>query len=411
MTSVAAARLERPELTALVDELARRFGEGIPASVSVHALDDAGLGALADLLGADQLPMRARRLSVTRLTTALGLENVDELRATVEVLRGPIPDRRAHRAGVAAEREALWSWFATAVEDLGERHHLEGWATRVRQAGLRGGIDQHRHRLESAVAVLGCLPADGTTLAALASDLLGDPHALDRGRSVAALVVDALAGPRVDGTARDAETVRSAWERAGVAPDVLSSTTLVLGLRPPADHPIGPHLRAAADASEPVVLTLGQLRRWPLPPLAADSVAFVVENPSVVAEAARRRWADGPALICSSGRPTVAVVTLVRQLGAAGATILQHADFDEAGIAITGWLAERAATQPWMMDGPSYHAAVAAGHGQVSLTNATPPTPWDPSLAELMDASRVAIYEEALRDQLIECMFNIALRP
>ncbi len=68
--------------------------------------------------------------------------------------------------------------------------------------------------------------------------------------------------------------------------------------------------------------TLAQLRRWPLPALARDQAILVFENPSLVAAAARSGWAAAP-IICSSGRPTVAVVSLIRQL-----TAYQHADID-----------------------------------------------------------------------------------
>jgi hypothetical protein len=105
------------------------------------------------------------------------------------------------------------------------------------------------------------------------------------------LVLDAL-GPVGDAGSRSAETVRDLWERVGVAPDALSSSVLVLGLRPPDGHPLAAYLALAASASEPVVLTLAQLRRWPLPGLNPDEAAFVVENPSVLAEAARRDWTD-----------------------------------------------------------------------------------------------------------------------
>jgi Protein of unknown function C-terminus (DUF2399) len=63
------------------------------------------------------------------------------------------------------------------------------------------------------------------------------------------------------------------------------------------------------------VLTLSQLQRWLIHALARDSTAFVVENPAVVATAAAREW-DGPPIVCSSGRPSVAAVTILRQLGA-----------------------------------------------------------------------------------------------
>jgi hypothetical protein len=66
--------------------------------------------------------------------------------------------------------------------------------------------------------------------------------------------------------------------------------------------------------------------RWPLGALSSAQHAFVVENPSVVAEAAGRMW-SGPVLVCSSGRPTVAVVTLLRQLQGEGAALNQHADY------------------------------------------------------------------------------------
>jgi hypothetical protein len=42
-------------------------------------------------------------------------------------------------------------------------------------------------------------------------------------------------------------------------------------------------------------------------------------------------------------------VTLLRQLGADGAILAQHADFDLTGLGITAWLAERAGTRPWRM--------------------------------------------------------------
>ena len=184
----------------------------------------------------------------------------------------------------------------------------------MRAGGPRGGVAAHRTRLTAALAVLRILPAEGIPLAVLSAKVLGDAHGLDRNRSVAALVLDALAAAGGDVRASDAEDVRRLWERAGVVPDPLSSTVLVLGLRPPGDHPTDRWLRAMAEAGEPVVLTLSQLRRQTIEPLAPDAVAHVVENPSLLAEAVGRRWA-GPPLVCSSGRPTMAVVTLLRQLG------------------------------------------------------------------------------------------------
>jgi len=247
--------------------------------------------------------------------------------------------------------------------------------------------------------VLAALPADGVGLAALAADVLGDPHALDRGRATATLVLDAVAVARQRGRPTDAEAARLLWEEVGVVPDPLSSTVLALGLQLAGDHP----LRPVFAAGEPVVLTLSQVRRWPADPLPPGGAAFVVENPSLVAEAAAGGW-GGPPLLCSSGRPTIAVVSLVRQLRAAGAEVFQHADFDPAGLGITAWLAQRAGTIPWRMGAADYLAAVATDRERVAIAGRLPPAPWDPELVETMAAHGVAVYEEEVRADLLSAI-------
>jgi uncharacterized protein (TIGR02679 family) len=165
---------------------------------------------------------------------------------------------------------------------------------------------------------------------------------------------------------------------------------LVLGLRP-------------GDGDEPTVLTLSQLRRRPVPPLPPDGVAVVVENPALVSEAMARRW-TGPPLVCSSGRPSIAVVTLLRQLGAAGATLAQHADFDTGGLGITNWLAGRAGTTPWRMTAADYLAAVAVRRERPPITGRLPATPWDPALHVAMASHGLAVHEEELRAELLSAM-------
>ncbi len=408
-TARAAGRLGRAELAPLVDELGRRLGDGgEPAVLVLRGLPDESRRALADLFGLDRLPAGIVRVSVARLTEALGLSSPAGLKAVVEELRGPLPDRRAERAAQRAARGDLWAWLAqeAATVRLGPSSAWTApWVDRLRAQGARGGAEAHRRRLEDALRVLRALPADGIPLAAFADDLLSDPHALDRGRSRAAIVLDAVAlaadaRPLAPGTA---EATRRLWESVGVAPDPLSSTVLVLGLDGAAPSPLDAWLAAASAVSEPVVLTLAHLRRWPLSPLPPDGVVYVVENPSLVAEAARTGWA-GPPLVCSSGRPTVAVVTLLRQLGAGGSQLFQHADFDPVGLAITAWLAEHAGTTPWRMSADDYEAAVAARPRPAAPPRAVPATPWDPRLGGLMEDEGWVVYEEELRAMLLEAM-------
>jgi uncharacterized protein (TIGR02679 family) len=221
---------------------------------------------------------------------------------------------------------------------------------------------------------------------------------LDRGRSTATLVLDAVAVLLGQDRPTDAETTRLLWEGVGVVPDPLSSAVLTLGLRPPGGGPLAGHLRSMTDAGEPSTLTLSQLRRWPVAPLARGSTALVVENPTLVAEAADRGW-NGSPLVCTSGRPTHAVVVLLRQLGADGAVLAQHADFDVAGLGISSWLSRRTGSLPWQMTGHDYLEALRTSGTTVQLGGTVPPTPWDPTLQEAMARHGLAVHEEAIRGE------------
>jgi uncharacterized protein (TIGR02679 family) len=255
--------------------------------------------------------------------------------------------------------------------------------------------------MEAALRVLHALPVDGPSLAGFASDHTGDPHALDHGTALATIILDAVACAYDQPRPTDAEAVRTTWESVGVVPDPVSSTVLALGVTGEGSSPLDRWLASAANSAEPVVLTLANLRRWPVRPLPATARLFVVENPSLIAEAASRGW-SGPAMVCSSGRPSVAVTTLIRQLTADGATAFQHADFDAAGLSITQWLATRVATIPWRMTTDDYLSGV-IGPDRVPSSQ-VPETPWDPGLQAAMARAGHPVYEEQLRAVLLDAM-------
>jgi uncharacterized protein (TIGR02679 family) len=385
--------LARPALRPLVDELARRLTEGTPVTV---AIPPACAPAVADLLGLDRMPAAGRRVRVARLLDVLGLPDDDALRREVEVVAGPLPDAAGERRAERRRREDLWAWLVAAAADV-PLGPLDEWVQAQRLRGVRGGVEHRRRELDRAFAVLRALPADGVVLANLATDVAGAPHDLDHGRPLATVILDAVAAATGGFPPSTAEDARTLWEAVGVAPDPMSSTVVVLGL-PGGGGPLGDWLRASHDDSEPVSLTLSNLRRWPIPPLPAGGVAVVVENPSVVADAAAAGW-NSPPLVCSSGRPSVAVVTLLRQLGAAGARLYQHADFDPAGVGITAWLQERAGTLPWRMTADDY---LAAQPGREPSFDTVPLTPWDPALQATMAGRRIAVYEEDVRRSLLD---------
>ncbi len=406
----AATRLGRPALAPLVDELARRFGlgRGVPSRITLRGLGEEARAAVADLLGLATLPPPEVRIDLGRLVTALELGTLGDVRAAVELLRGQLGDRAASRAAEEQARADLWRWFErrcgeVAVPMLGP---LRDWPAQVRRDGIRGGIEPFRARIEQVLKVIEALdrlPADGVPLASFANQVVGDSHGLDNGQPLARLVVAAIADAAGEPRPDTAEDIRRLWERVRVHTDPLSSTVLTIGLRVSGSHPLEPMLGLHREASEPVVLTRSQLQRWPVDPVDRVGSVFVVENPSIIAEAAAASWA-GPPIVCSSGRPSIAVVTLLRQLGAGGAALHQHADFDVSGVGITLWLVRHAGTTPWVMSDVDYRRAVEVPRERPPLSGPVPPTPWAPDLASVMDRHGRAVHEEELSDELLGAM-------
>lgn len=382
-------------LDPLWDELARRMsGSDRPVSVvTLRDLEVSSRQAIADLLGADRLPPSRCRVSTAKVAAALGVDAV-ELRRVVEQQRGPLGNRAAERRSAAARRAELWSWLTEEADRLG----APGWAERVRVAGIPAGdVEAHRHRLEVAIRVLEVLPAEGVSLPVFARAVVDDPHGLDHGRPLASLVRDALAARAGVAPPQTAEETRALWAGAGVATDALSPVVLTLALTATGDDPVGRTLAAMAAAGEPVSLTLSQLQRWPV--TCAAHEVLVVENPSVLAEAVRLGW-SGPPLVCTSGWPTVAVLTLLRQLRASGVALLGHADFDPSGLEIMGMLVDRVGVRPWRMGAADYLAALE--RSSTAIAGRVPETSWDPSLSNEMRRRRIVVYEEDVRAELLD---------
>lgn len=389
-------RASRPALRPLWTELARRYGasSGAVSSVTLRDLAPDEQAALADLLGHDRLPGPSAQVRVAEVAAALGLAGTVDLRSVVEALTGPIGNRAAEREQRRREREELWTW----VEAYSDRLRLGSWAAWVRAAGVPAGdVAAHRERLADALAVLERVCGSGgpMVLAHLAADVLGDPHALDPGRAVTGLVIEALARRAGVDRVRRAEVVRALWSSAGVAADEYSPTVLVHGLRSIDPTPVGEASRAMAEVGEPAVLTSRQLQRWPIERVEA-SAALVVENPSVVAHLAGVGW-NGLA-VCTGGWPNIAGLTLLRQLRAAGVMLHCHADFDPAGILIVRSLIDQVGAVPWRMRRSDY--AEGAARAVVTFDDSVADTPWDRELADEMRLRRRVVFEEDVRTVL-----------
>lgn len=251
-----------------------------------------------------------------------------ELETLLISLGGPVRNRSAERA--ASRHDAQEERSLAAAELAAAGVTPEAAADWTARRGLpRAGGGQLLELAGQCAAVWRELPAAGSTvlLAVLAADALGDPHALDRGKT-AALGVLRLLGHDAPATA---EAWRAAWEDRGVVCDPVSSRVLVLNL-PLAGDAACCRLTQAAD-TEPLWLTWRSLSgtfRAPAPDV------YVCENPSVLAAAA-----DQPVtlpLVCTNGRPSAATRRLLTTLAAAGTTLHVRADDDRAGQEIVSGL-------------------------------------------------------------------------
>ncbi|GAA1891035.1 TIGR02679 family protein [Streptantibioticus ferralitis] len=330
----------------------------------------------------------------------------DGLAAAVVALTGPVTDKRAQDAALAAAwQQALAELDHPAVTD---RPELVPWRAKVESTGLLKRLSQAdpttaRRLAADTVRVLSALPADGLTLPVLAARTLGDAHALDDGRPLAAVVlsaVRALAALPAEATT-GAEGRRAAWATVGVALDELSSRVLVLGLPGSPRTTPGRVLAAAHEDGEPCLLTLRQLTRQPADLGLAGRTVRVCENPAVLAAAADELGPHCPPLVCVEGNLSAAARTLLRHLSDQDCPIAYHGDFDWGGFRIATSVLRLPTATPWRYDTPSYLTAVERGLGAPLTTGSPIPTPWDPALSTAMARHGIRVEEEHLIDRLL----------
>jgi len=119
----------------------------------------------------------------------------------------------------------------------------------------------------------------------------------------------------------------------------------------------------------------------------------------VLAEALARFGAGCPPVVCTSGWPNVAAVTLLRRLAAAGVELACHGDLDGEGVRIAAYVMHKTGARPWRMSAADYRAAAGSeGPAAGRVTDA----PWDEELAPAMRASGVAVPEESVVQVLLD---------
>ena len=402
-------RLERllggPDLAWLRDRLRQRLERGLPLDRPVTLTDatDAQRRAVQRLLG--RAPRAGSAVGVTPSVVDEVLRRSGAwpggLASAVVTLTGPITLRSD--AKQAAER--AWSEaFAPMQAVVDRRPELAAWWELVCSSGLVRRLAREpsvaRPLMADLAAAVAPLPVDGEPIGAFAARVLADAHALDDDRPLATLTLGAARAITGLPAGSGAGWRREVWAAVGLLRDELSTTVLALGLPGDTASATGRALGAWAEAGQPVSLTLRQLVRDPPHLNVAGATASVCENPVVLAAAAERLGDGCPPLVCTSGQPGVAVMTLLRLLVAAGGRLRHHGDFDWGGLSIGNVLHARLPMTPWRFDAAAYRRAVSGSRGR-PLTGAPVAASWDPELARAMRETGLRVEEELVLDDLI----------
>jgi uncharacterized protein (TIGR02679 family) len=383
------------ELADLRGRLRARYERGAELEVfTLRTKDTAERRALEGLLGRAMTEGKSIRLRQSELDAAIARAGLaSDLRNALEVLDGPLHDRKAERL---ARREA---WRALLERT---RFELDPAALVLLKRCAGGDPNRARLLLEQTGRVLARLPARGIPLARLAAETLGDSHALDAGRPIAALTLSACA-PEGDEPRRS----RDRWAEVGVSVNELAAPALCLNLRVASvgdadgGAPQAPMMRLADAAGEPAYLALRSLLRRRVVWDVADRCVFVCENPAILAIAADALGKACAPLVCTGGMPAAAQRTLLAQLAADGARLRYHGDFDWPGIRIGNFVMREFGALAWRFGADDYLAAADSGGGLPLNDAERVAAAWDANLSIAMAGRAVAIHEEAVADVLI----------
>lgn len=394
-------RLDRllggPALAGLRARLRKRYAQGRDGgTVTLGQLDAAERAALCGMLGRPAAAGASLRFEIADLDEVLLRSGAAaSLRDALELLDGPIHDLKAMRETAALE----WGDFQASLADP----HLAAWLAQPRALGALkrasgGQLATAAQLCEDAVKVLAALPRQGSTRSQLAAQVLGDAHALDTGRPVAALVLAALRHARADELeeGEQEESARTQWAAAGILVNALARPALALNL--PGDD---------TRCGEPDYLSLRALVRQGRQRDVAQRDVFVCENPNIVAIAADALGRRCAPLVCTDGMPAAAQQTLLSQLAAAGARLHYHGDFDWPGIAIANVVIQEFGALPWRFGAQDYRAAVntaAVSSRRLALPGRD--ACWDDGLKGAMLALGIPVDEEAVADLLLEDLLH-----
>lgn len=372
-------------------------------TLTVRAPESAQARAAASgLLGSRVLkPGQSRVVDLAELTLKLRVRgpNLTPGAVAAHVLNRRLAEKAAAQAERRRQEERLKEAFleiaqATLHDALREPDRV--WAA-LRRSGWIGRIlnsEQPSQLVRTALGVLAALPAQHTRVdrRRLASDITGNPHALDSGTTLAGLVLAMLTA---GGIVAPRQPSRVAWASIGISCDDVTGGLTALGV-----IPVDWRLPAGAIVTlPPRVLSTCE---WPSPETPGSWI-FVTENPSVLSAAADDAAnAATVRLLCTNGTPSAEEVAAIARLASAGWRVAVRADFDVAGLShVTALLATVPDAIAWRMGVADYFGSLSAGAEEVAL-GSIPDVGWDRKLSDAMRERGLAAYEESLLPLLLE---------
>lgn len=219
-------------------------------------------------------------------------------------------------------------------------------------------------------------PASPERLALFAQRTSGDPHNLDPGRPAGRLFLQALGDLAGDSVLPSQGRVQELhlYQSVGLLVDTISSNVAVFHLAGATNFDGSPDPLITAAGARILLLPLCQLLQWRTISSATSDI-YVIENPQVFEEIItslqNRNSTDNtqhqaipPTIICTSGWPSVAALTLLDLLLSATPVNCLHysGDFDLKGLQIAAYLMEHypGRCYPWHIDVEAYTLAIQA---------------------------------------------------
>jgi len=330
--------------------------------------------------------------------------------------------RLAHSQHQAHYRAALASIVAELPE--GSRgcswlmhgpHGLEWLFSRYKNAPSEEQ-EQQLTLVRHIVQVLDRLPSPGQPerLALFAQRTSGDPHALDPDRATGRLFLLALSDLKSGSEhtvlpLQNRTQTLSLYNDMGLLVDTISSNVAVFNLADAIHADGSPDALLQVAGKRVLLLPLRQVLEWQRV-IPAGKDIYVFENPQVFEEviAALDRDTRLPTLICTSGWPSVAALTLLDRVLAHSPDnrIFYSGDFDLKGLQIAAFLLARYPRHclPWRFDADTYLFAlqpdgVLARANELEILS-TLPDVFAP-LVTAMQEKKMWVYQESIAHLLV----------